>query len=40
MNISILGTGSVGQALAKKLYSLGHTITIGTRDVQKTLERK
>jgi 8-hydroxy-5-deazaflavin:NADPH oxidoreductase len=39
MNIAILGTGSVGQALAGKLISLGHTITIGTRNVIDSLSR-
>jgi 8-hydroxy-5-deazaflavin:NADPH oxidoreductase len=33
MNIAVLGTGSVGQALAGKLVALGHTVKIGTRDV-------
>ncbi|MCA4898594.1 MAG: NADPH-dependent F420 reductase [Bacteroidota bacterium] len=33
MNIAVLGTGSVGQALASKLVALGHTVKIGTRDV-------
>ena len=37
MNIAILGTGTVGQALARKLSELNHNIYIGTRDVQKTL---
>lgn len=37
MNISIFGTGMVGQDLAARLLSKGHSVTIGTRDVQKTL---
>lgn len=37
MNISIFGTGMVGQALAARLLSKGHSVTIGTRDVQKSL---
>lgn len=39
MNIAILGTGSVGQALANKLFELGHTIFVGTRNVEKTLQQ-
>ncbi|MEO6773430.1 MAG: NAD(P)-binding domain-containing protein [Kofleriaceae bacterium] len=40
MNIAILGTGPVGQTLAAKLDTLGHTVTIGTRDVTATLARE
>ncbi len=36
-NIGILGTGVVAQAIAGKLNELGYSITIGTRDVAKTL---
>ncbi len=36
MNIAILGTGVVGQALAAKLQSLGHKVVVGTRDVAAT----
>jgi predicted dinucleotide-binding enzyme len=32
MKIAVLGTGSVGQALAGKLLSLGHDVVIGTRN--------
>lgn len=39
MRISVLGTGSVGRALARRLAELGHDITIGTRDVQATMTR-
>jgi len=39
MKIAILGTGPVGQTLAAKLDSLGHAVTIGTRDVRDTLAR-
>jgi 8-hydroxy-5-deazaflavin:NADPH oxidoreductase len=39
MNIAILGTGSVGQALAGKLMSLGNDVTVGTRDVEVSLTR-
>jgi 8-hydroxy-5-deazaflavin:NADPH oxidoreductase len=37
MKIAIFGTGMVGQTLAAALFAKGHTITIGTRDVQKAL---
>jgi len=40
MNVAVFGTGVVGQAIAGKLISLGHTVTIGTRNVQKTLSNK
>ena len=33
MKIAILGTGGVGQAFATKLIELGHTVVMGTRDV-------
>lgn len=39
MNIAVLGTGMVGQALAGKLAALGHEVTVGTRDVEATLAR-
>jgi 8-hydroxy-5-deazaflavin:NADPH oxidoreductase len=39
MKISILGTGSVGQALAGRLSGLGHEVVMGTRDVAATLAR-
>lgn len=34
MNISVLGTGSVGQALSAKLISLGHKVFMGTRNIE------
>ena len=37
MNIGILGTGMVGQIVSGALASKGHTVMIGTRDVQKSL---
>ncbi len=37
MNIAVLGTGIVGRTHAAKLASLGHDVTIGTKDVKKTL---
>lgn len=37
MKIAILGTGMVGQSLAPILAKKGHKVTIGTRDVKKTL---
>jgi predicted dinucleotide-binding enzyme len=39
MNIAVLGTGSVGRALAGGLSRLGHTVTVGTRDPEATLAR-
>lgn len=37
MKIAVLGTGVVGQTLAEKLASLKHDVTMGTRDVKKSL---
>lgn len=39
MNIAVLGTGMVGQALAGRLDELGHDVTVGTRDPEATLGR-
>jgi 8-hydroxy-5-deazaflavin:NADPH oxidoreductase len=39
MKVTVLGTGMVGRALAGRLAGLGHTVTIGTRDVEATLAR-
>lgn len=39
MNIAVLGTGMVGQAVAGRLHELGHSVVIGTRDPQATLAR-
>lgn len=36
MRIGILGTGGVGQSIAKKLADIGHEVMLGTRDVAKT----
>ncbi|MEU7850672.1 NAD(P)-binding domain-containing protein [Micromonospora parva] len=33
MRIAVLGTGSVGRAVAARTAELGHQVTIGTRDV-------
>jgi predicted dinucleotide-binding enzyme len=38
MNIGIIGSGAVGQALATGLAGLGHTTMIGTRDASKLAE--
>ncbi|MCA9346180.1 NAD(P)-binding domain-containing protein [Candidatus Saccharibacteria bacterium] len=35
MKIAIIGSGEVGQALAKGLVELGHKVMIGTRDTEK-----
>lgn len=39
MNIAVMGTGPVGQALAGKLAEIGHEVTVGTRDPEETLAR-
>lgn len=39
MNIAVLGTGTVGQAIAGRLHELGHTVVVGTRDPVATLAR-
>jgi predicted dinucleotide-binding enzyme len=39
MNIAVLGTGMVGQALAGRLHELGHAVVVGTRDPAATLAR-
>ncbi|WP_422737094.1 NADPH-dependent F420 reductase [Micromonospora sp. WMMD729] len=36
MRIAVLGTGSVGQAIAARTAELGHQVTVGTRDVAAT----
>jgi 8-hydroxy-5-deazaflavin:NADPH oxidoreductase len=39
VRISVLGTGSVGRALAGRLAGLGHDVVVGTRDPAATLAR-
>ncbi|HEY5924138.1 MAG TPA: NAD(P)-binding domain-containing protein [Kofleriaceae bacterium] len=39
MNIGVLGTGMVAKTIAGKLDELGHTVKMGTRDVNATLAR-
>lgn len=39
MNIAVIGTGAVGQAISKKLAELGHKVFMGTRDVDQSLKR-
>ena len=39
MKIAVLGTGTVGQALAGRLVELGHDVVIGTRDPAATRGR-
>ena len=39
MNIAVLGTGMVGQAIASRLHELGHDVVVGTRDPEATLAR-
>lgn len=37
--IAVLGTGAVGRTFAERLISLGHAVTIGTRNVADTLAK-
>ncbi len=39
MDIAVLGTGTVGRALAGRLDELGHTVVMGTRDPGATAAR-
>lgn len=39
MNIAVLGTGSVGQALANRLAELSHQVVIGTRNLENALAK-
>ncbi|MET1021593.1 MAG: NAD(P)-binding domain-containing protein [Arthrobacter sp.] len=39
MKIAVLGTGTVGPAIAGALSALGHEVIIGTRDPGTTLAR-
>jgi predicted dinucleotide-binding enzyme len=39
MDIAVLGTGMVGQAIAGRLHELGHSVVVGTRDPQATRAR-
>lgn len=39
MNIAVLGTGVVGQALADRLSGLGHQVFMGTRNVTDSLAK-
>jgi hypothetical protein len=39
MKIGVLGTGTVGRALAARLAELGHEVMLGTRDAARTLAR-
>jgi predicted dinucleotide-binding enzyme len=39
MNIAVLGTGMVGQALTSRLNELGHDVTLGTRDIDASKAR-
>lgn len=39
MNLGILGTGMVSQAIAAKLVEQGHGVMVGTRNVAETLAR-
>jgi predicted dinucleotide-binding enzyme len=39
MQLGILGSGSVGRTIGARLVELGHDVTIGTRNVAKTLSQ-
>lgn len=39
MRIAVLGTGTVGRAIAGRLVGLGHDVVVGTRDPAATLAR-
>jgi predicted dinucleotide-binding enzyme len=39
MKIAVFGTGMVGQVISSKLAGLGHSVTMGTREVEKSLSR-
>jgi len=39
VKVAVLGTGTVGQAMAGRLAELGHDVTVGTRDVGVSLAR-
>jgi 8-hydroxy-5-deazaflavin:NADPH oxidoreductase len=39
MRLAVLGTGTVGRAIAARLDELGHQVTVGTRDVASTMAR-
>src|SRR5436190_24328226 len=39
MNISVFGTGMVGQTIASRLLELGYKAWLGTRDAASTLNR-
>ncbi len=39
MKIAVLGTGTVGRAIAGRLNQLGHTVVVGTRDPETTIAR-
>ena len=40
MKTAVFGTGIVGQVIATRLAGLGHSVILGTRDVNTTLGRK
>lgn len=40
MKVAVLGTGIVGRVIGLRFSSLGHEVTIGTRDVSALLARK
>src|SRR5690606_10320957 len=40
MNVAVFGTGVVGRTIAAQLSGLGHRVTMGTRNPEKTLAKK
>jgi predicted dinucleotide-binding enzyme len=39
MQVAVMGTGTVGRAVAARLDELGHAVTVGTRDPKATMAR-
>ena len=39
MRVGVLGTGTVGRAIAARLAELGHEVVVGTRDLAATMAR-
>lgn len=39
MNIAVIGTGAVGQAMSRKFAEQGHNVFMGTRNVEQSLNR-
>jgi 8-hydroxy-5-deazaflavin:NADPH oxidoreductase len=39
MKMSVFGTGFAGQTIAEKLFQLGHSVMVGTRDIESLLKK-